>query len=566
MNLRKLGYGLVLAVMLAAVGCTLEKTEQDWADELGELKTRDAAMRYIQNNAKNKKLAQAAIPKLIEIVETDKAAARNAVKVIGMLGDPVAVPKLIEIVNKIKDKDSPDFDRLTNDICQALGLIGDKNAIPTLADVATNKLTGNLSKAGAVQALGLINDPKSVPTLLDVMKNVKLPMIIRHYAVISLGKLRAAETIDDLAWALFVDKEGYTLFRDAELAIIRIGGEPMCNAMKKLFTLQNEKVFKKVDGKVLGIASEIGLEDPWVQIKAVEVMGQSRDKCFVDFLLGEFDKAIKPNSDYAIEVMAKMVQAIGRLGDQTAVEPLLKIFISKPMNTEQISIKEHIANALIQIGIPEGRLEELIKIFEAGDTTIKGPDNKPLTLSQIPVAAANALTQLDLNAKFADRFDQAVAKGKVKTQIFGLEMSTPDLLKSFQRRYEISKRCKSDAACYAKEISLPPPNDDGTHWAKVEKSLMAIGHLGDVKVGDAIVKAFQYPNLYVLNAAVFASNRLCTKDLYFKLMTAKKEANLGFMFQKPFEELGYVLAVKKRQFNITEDRVIDEEKMEKAGK
>ncbi len=575
----------LLVVFLLPLACSMEKTEEDWAWDLYDKRHRDRAMLYIQEHADNPKLVKEALP-VLEYLVTKRYGTLKAVFTMGVLKDPVAVPFLLKQLKDVSTKDSEEHDRLTEQICMSLGMIGDKTAVGELIEVVKSDVTGEMGKAGGIQALGAIGDRQAIAPLRAILKDKDQKIQLRHYATISLGKLNASEAADDLAYALFVDDgTGLNLFRDGQTALLRIGGKEMRDALIKLYNFQNKDIYAIVDKEgeenvkeIIGLAKEIGMKPGWVKIKAVEVMGQSRDPELVPFLLEQFKLGADPKADFDFEVFAKVAQSLGRLASPAAMEEMYKLFIVKPPKTEFLNEKEFIAQALMQIGLPQDKLETLMEIVEGGEQTLISPvDGKPTLFPQWPMAAANLLSMLDIEGQFEERFAKVVEEKKINSTVFGLAISTPELMEAFHLRLKMAKECKKNAQCYYNKLKALHTHVNAANeskeqkakygkydWAIAERALYSLAHLNAKNLNDALEIGMKYIGAKtfetdrVRDAVVFAANKLATKEIVPKLAELQQKTKLDRIAQKASENLGYVLILKRREFNIKSDAIFEE--------
>lgn len=544
--------------------CSFEKSERNWSNDLEDVRFRKEAVEHILKDKDNKKLAEYAVPKLISNIEKGVDPA-TMIYVLGELRDPAAVPFLIKYIGDISDKDSLDLDRQTEQACIALGKIGEKVAVDPLVAIIKSPNTGRRGKAGALQALGMFGDNKGVSAVEDLIKSPNIPLVVKHFGVISLGKMRAANAIDTLAYSLFLDdKTGLNLFRDGLVALLRIGGQPVRDGMVKMYGLQNKLVCTQPDPKkdeYEGYCKKIRLSPAWVQIKALEVLGRSRDKDVAPFMLEQFKSGTTIGSQMFFEVYAKLIQNMGRVADPSFQEALLKQFMRKPTIPDDLMDKELIGQTLVRTGLPDDKLEDIMKAIEAGETQLTMPDTKkPQSFPHWPVAAMNVLSMLDMDGKYYDRLKKVIDGKKIKSELVGQPIKRDDLFAAFMRRMDVARECKRDAACYAAKIE-PKKEGDATHWAQVERALVSLAQLNAKNQATKVFEGLKYDNEFVLDADVFAADRLIEgKDMVLKLSAERDASKLSDKMQMPLEEMSYVILDKKRQLGIIDLAQIEESK------
>jgi|GEM_PF-1794733 len=520
-------WAFLINLLMLFTACETEKTEDDWLKELRDRRTRDAALMYVQTHK-----TKAAVPILLQLVEK-RYTTIPSIYTLGLIGDPVAVPKLIEVLKQVAIKDSVDLDRMTEQLCMSLGMIGDKAAVEPLLWVLENPNAGAMGKAGAVQALGMIGDKRAEPKLIEMLMNPSENLVIRHYAAISLGEIKAEKAGEALCYALFVDDEtGRNLFRDAQLSMIQIGNQDIVDNLIKCYDLQNVKANE--------LAQSIKLKPEWIQIKAINVMGQMRDDRLMPKMIEEFEKGL--NDKIVYELYAKVIQAIGVAANIKAEPVLAKAFMTTPKSTEYLNEKEIIANALIDIGQSE-HLDAFMSIAEKGDMNLKNPYGKPESYAQYCLAAANVVTMLG-DATYVDRYKKFLESGKCKAPIYGLKETTPKLLSSFTKRLEAAAECKDDMNCWLGKLK-------SDNWAERQKAIYVLANTGDKeKYSKAVLETMYYPNEQVRDAVVYFAWKMATPETIVNYFSLWQEQKLNKEFQKTTENLGYVLTWHMREMGL----------------
>ena len=112
---------------------------------------------------------KAIVPILIDLLEYKRRETRlNVIKALGAIGDPSAIPVLVEVVNsgsakRQKDREDPEIRGLA---VEALGKIGG-TAVEKLVAIVENK--GSSMRVDAIQALEHLGDERAVKPLLEVL-------------------------------------------------------------------------------------------------------------------------------------------------------------------------------------------------------------------------------------------------------------------------------------------------------------------------------------------------------------------------------------------------------------
>jgi len=533
---KALGMLLIIAFVLPTllIACSGEKTEADWVDELRDKRTRDNALMYVQQHK-----TKQAVPALLRLVEK-KYGTLKAIYALGIIGDETAVPKLIEELKLVAKKDSMDHDRMTEQLCMSLGMIGATASVDALIWAVDNG--GEMGRAGAIQALGMIGDPRATQKLIEVVKNEKEKITIRHYAAIALGKLKADEAADTLVYALLVDDgTGLNLFRDGQLSLIQIGGKAAREALIKGYKLENADAMALVEKYIKETkpgAPKFKVD--WLQIKAINVLGEMRDAGNAPFLMGEFDKGVK--DDLVYELFAKVMQSLERtpLGKEDLAK-VAKIFLQKPRSTAYLNEREILSRVFI-FNNYQDQLNDFMKIAAKGDLTLKNAMGKNQAFSQWCVAAANVVSILG-DDKLADEFDAFSKSGKCDAAIWGLKTPVKEILNNFNERMQASKHCKADMACWVKALQ-------SDKWQWREKALYVLGNSSNQAYMDDIIKVMNYPKEEVRAGVLYAVSRLMRTEDMPTLIRFWQDQKINKEFQKITESLGYVLFIKMRELKL----------------
>ena len=184
-------------------------------------------------------------PLVADLRDKDPLVRSQAVKALGVIGDPRAVEPLILVLNdkdpliqrqaikalgRIKDQRAvgPLIDVLINSdrkphvrmsAAEVLGIIGDDSAVDSL--IAALHDSHWEVRAHAAEALGRIKDPRAVEPLIETLKDQDAT--VRGNAVDGLAKIKDPRAIEPLAAAL-MDKSR-TVRKKAARALSALAGE-----------------------------------------------------------------------------------------------------------------------------------------------------------------------------------------------------------------------------------------------------------------------------------------------------------------------------------------------------
>jgi HEAT repeat protein len=161
------------------------------------------------------KLAQAsdytdkrAIPGLIELLKNDdRNSIDQAAKALGRIGDQKAIPPLLEALEENRGAGGG-----REAIVRALGRLKAKDAVALIIDVLNTK--SHPERKAAAEALGEIGELQALPHLLRVSKDWKMHLDVRIAAVQSLGKLQDPSVVIDLL-PIFHDRRQENVLRAA---------------------------------------------------------------------------------------------------------------------------------------------------------------------------------------------------------------------------------------------------------------------------------------------------------------------------------------------------------------
>ncbi len=121
----------------------------------------------------------AVAPLIAQLDDKDEGVRSGAAEALGKIGDPSAVPKLIEL----KTKDTPQAQRVA---IGSLALIAAPSCEAALTEAVGNAATNNEARAQAASGLGKIASPSAVATLVKTLSDNDLK--IRSAAVTALGR------------------------------------------------------------------------------------------------------------------------------------------------------------------------------------------------------------------------------------------------------------------------------------------------------------------------------------------------------------------------------------------
>jgi len=191
------------------------------------------------------------------------------------------------------------------DAANALGNLGDKNAVFPLIEVLKND-NSHIVRINAAEALGKIKDKRAVEPLIAALKNETEYGGVRSSAAEALGEIKDERAVEPLIAALKDDRPPHYTGKI---------GDP-----------NTQIVFSS--GKVYGAATALGkIGDKRAISPLVEVLGNSYVHTEAAIALAMFGE---PAVDPLIEALKgpgknEAIIALGLIGDKRATEPLIEI-------------------------------------------------------------------------------------------------------------------------------------------------------------------------------------------------------------------------------------------------
>lgn len=253
--------------------------------------------------------ARAAKPLIKALSEDNESIIDDAIKGLGEIGDPIAIPFLAELV---ADTNQSDF--IQREAIKALGDIGSTEAMePLIKAIGSEEI---VTKASAIRALGGIDDKKVIELLIDLLAD-KSPTI-REAAALALGATHSTAALEPLIQALNDNKT----FSSAATALGELESskavKPLIDILiKKRDQHAAESLGKIGNKKAVGPLIEAlqSEDDPYLQEAAAVALGNIRDARAIDALLLALN---------GTHTRREAAIALGKIGDQRAIEPLIE--------------------------------------------------------------------------------------------------------------------------------------------------------------------------------------------------------------------------------------------------
>ena len=393
---------------------------------------------------------------------SDPRESKDAVMQLKRIGDPVAVPPLVEMYNKSKDPD----------LLKAIASFKDKRSVPVLVDALDFTEESCDMAANAASALGDIGDASAAPALVKALEHplpiktrcnvVKLEAMkalvkmksrvavdaltkilltsaddqdffLNSEAAKALGEFGDAKAVPALIRAMFITGRGTDIFQPVRTALVRVG-TPAVQPLVQAHDRKNAEL--EADAKKGEYVAGI------VEQKTCLVLGDLHAKGAVPTMLADLKK---PGSHKA------PLYALGMIADPATTKDVTAILTSAAADYKD---RVAAAEALNFIG-DASALPTLLSAAKSADVTKDGqkyPD--------VRIAAATAYARLGGKAE-AEAFAPVAAA----------EKAAPEEFKECATRLEVAKKCDKDMACYAAAL-------DDSNLAKQEKAAFHLARFG----------------------------------------------------------------------------------------
>ncbi len=425
-----------------------------WIDRLDREEMREEAIQKL-GELKDKK----AVPALVELLKSSPNDKPAAAQSLGMIGDPSSIPPLLAALDpgagSGADEATRTKHRANERIMQALASLHAKDAEdPILKEL---RAADKFERIAAVHALGDVGSKKSVAPLCDVVRSDD-DMFLKKTATESLGNIADPDAAPCLVEAMFIENRG-SIYPEAEFALVQVGPSAEPVVIQALIR-KNAAVEK--------MASEKHFVDGAVEAKAIEVIGDLRNKQAEDPLIAIFKTTKNPIIQRNIAI------ALSRFGGSKSVEA-----ISKVMNEPAADLRQFYADALNELS-DRAALPALLAASKAGDPGARG-------------VAFLAYSRL------GDARDLPAASA------IGGAKDAGEMAKEMVR-FSAAKECGDSADCWIGKLKSPE--------AKVrDRAGYALGRIGDKKAAPALAQAAKDDNLEARAAALWALYRVGTKAI-----------------------------------------------------
>ncbi len=296
-------------------------------------------------------IGELAVEPLIQILKDEDSfdLNRESIKALGAIKDKRAIEPLIELLqnNKIY---------LREEVVKALGQLGDEKVVNPLISVLQNETSSTL-RCETIRALGLTKDKRAVKPLIEALQHESQKLrldantTIITEVVIALGKIK-----DERAITLLVSLYNvYTDYVNKKIsnALLTINTE----LSKFYFAILNsdEDSLLEIDNAFdLAVASSYH-QNSWVRRQVIWALLKLRDYRAVGQIL-------KTLNDNHLNVVSYAIYALGEIGNDKAVIPLMDILLKKDFptckNVDSLTFSEHWSDPSSEAAVALGKIKD----------------------------------------------------------------------------------------------------------------------------------------------------------------------------------------------------------------
>jgi len=417
-----------LAVLFALVGsltaaCTGDPNDpMTWARKLKNVRDQQEALNQLARMGVDR--AKVALPQLIDLYKETKKP--EHLEALVRFKDPSTVPLLVEALDFTED----DFDRAI----VAAGALGDlkekaTDAVDPLIKAVNHQLPiksrANNVRLAAVRALVKIGDKRAVPALANVLTTSadEQDFLLNQKAALGLAELRDPSAVPALIKGMFMTGRGANIFQECRLGLVRVG-EP---AVAPLIELLNEK---NADINAMAKKLDFDKYSPGiVPFKAAMLLGDLRAAKAVPALAARLKVPAKSGEHKSILI------SLGFIGTKEAVDVLLETLQDKKADAPTRSAAED----GIYLSGDKRAVPILMETAKSGYVVVDG-----MKASDLRANAAIDLSRI-AGPEHYDAFKALADKEKEVQGMFGEALD----------RMQVAKECGDKLECYGKHLSDP---------------------------------------------------------------------------------------------------------------
>jgi len=280
---------------------------------------------------------------------------KSAAKALGNIGDPIAIPSLIEALKTSKDPS------IVIEVASSLGVLKATQALDDLLKMLNNK-DGEI-RENVAQALGMIGDSKAINPLLKILKDDQEAWV-RGQAAEALGLIGDKRVVTDLIFTLENDN-GIGVSVKTATALGRLKNptavEPLINFLQKSQNVADRRAITYALGEIGDKrAAEVflellGDEDETVRYWSCLSLGFMQYKKAANTLLDVL------KDDESVRVRKTAALSVGQLVPKT--KKCVQVLLETLETESDLEVQEKIKSTLEKIAKNQGYkdMKEMIK-------------------------------------------------------------------------------------------------------------------------------------------------------------------------------------------------------------
>ncbi len=296
-------------------------------------------------------MGEPAVEPLIQVLKDEDSfdLNRDSIKALGAIKDKRAIEPLIELLQNDKIY-------LREEVVKALGQLGDEKVVNPLISVLQNETSSTL-RCETIRALGLTKNKRAVKPLIEALQHESQKprldtntMIITE-VVIALGKIKDARAITPLISLYNV----YTDYVNKKIgnALLTINTE----LSKFYFAIlnSNENNLLEINNAFDLAVASLYHQNSWVRCQVIWALLKLRDYRAVWQIL----KALNDNH---LNVVSYAIYALGEIGNDKVVIPLMDILLKKDFptckNIDSLMFSEHWSDPRSEAAVALGKIKD----------------------------------------------------------------------------------------------------------------------------------------------------------------------------------------------------------------
>ncbi|MBW2247473.1 MAG: HEAT repeat domain-containing protein [Deltaproteobacteria bacterium] len=308
-------------------------------------------------------LGTSSVEPLLEVLQNENSSTlhRECIKALGEIRDKRAVEPLLEALQNKKIS-------LREEAVKALGKIGDEKVVKPLISILQNEKSSKL-RVQTIRALGSTKAKRAVESLIEALqREMQKPRSEANTGIIievagALGKIKDERAITHLV-SLYNEYTDY-INKKMKNALLTINTE----RSKFYFAILNsdENELLEIDHAWDLAFESLYHENNWVRRQTIWALMTLKDYRAVE-------QIITTLNDKSLTVLCYSIYALGEIGDNRAVNPLIDILLKKDFsactNADGSTFPEHSSDPRSEAAVSLGKIKDnraikaLIRVME----------------------------------------------------------------------------------------------------------------------------------------------------------------------------------------------------------